>query len=195
MSQSFASTQPYSEHHRRIRRRARLISWTAVPLLFAALGLWWLFTIPACVGGSPGPTVLPLCRNFHVLPDAMIVLVAILGIYLVSALNWYAEDAFGQTRAPHTSLVLHVARNSRHAYARLDPTYRSHVRFAVEMTLWSLAAVVATVVTATTYFDVRGVNLFGFLLIAVALRLMLALYRRIRMMRQPPAPPPTVPTT
>ncbi|HXZ01421.1 MAG TPA: hypothetical protein VEI03_15610 [Stellaceae bacterium] len=195
MSQTFAGAQPHPLHYRRIRRRARLVSWAAVPLLYLALGVWWLFTVAACVGGSPGPRVTPLCRNFHWLPDVMIALIAVSALALLSALNWYAEDAFGRTRAPHASFVLHVAGNARHAYGRLDAAHRAHVRFAVEMIGWSLAAVIATLVTALTYFDIGGVNLFGFLLVAAALRLLFALYRRIRMTLHPPAAPPTVPTT
>jgi hypothetical protein len=130
------------EHHR-VRMKARLLSWIAVPLLVLAAAFWLLFNAAVCAGGSALPWELVLCRYTHVVPDVAAILVLVSAVWFVHALSTFGlallpEEQTGRRRSPRR-----YARHCRHGYRSLREDHRRAARFAIEMSGWALALSVA----------------------------------------------------
>ena len=136
----------HGEHQPRIRYRARMVSWAFAPLALAGIAVWFLFNIVMCMGGTASPLTLRLCSEFNLLPD-------VLGLFALSALCWlglalrdFGRLSGGDAEVANRTFVVRHSANARHAYRELDGEHKSHVLFALEMSAWTSAVALATLV-------------------------------------------------
>src|SRR5258706_326948 len=116
-------------HHRRIRRRARAVSWGFVPLSVVAAAVWLSYSGLVCWNEHATPAELAACRYAQVVPDMSALLIIIALGVLVFAMIAFQEEQVALVREPQESLPLHYAQKVRVGYGKLDADHQASVWF------------------------------------------------------------------
>lgn len=134
------------QHHRRIRRRARGISWVLGPALAIALAAWFAWSMVVCQVRAEN-WELAVCQNERWLPTAIAILIGVNLVMLVLALIRFSEDQTGVERPKaFTAMAAHARDRTRDGYDTLEVEHRDIVFRSLEATGWSIALGLAVLV-------------------------------------------------
>jgi hypothetical protein len=177
-------------HRRRIRRRARALSWFLAPLFILTIAVWLVFNAIFCSeGNGVSVTALRMCSHAHVLPDLSGVLVLASVGWLLFTLGGYGHELLTDEPAAGGRKALGRMRHARDGYRYLDDENRAIVSFAREMALWAAALALCTLI----FYSLELAFPMGLLTIAACATIVYRIYRRLRGFSLPRSnQPPTV---
>lgn len=124
-------------HHRRIRRKTRILRWALPPLALGAVG-YWLYAASAACQEAESAAEMTSCRVLHVVPF----LPSLLGAAVLAMIVWDLAGIGVEIHAEREGArPRRRAHHAAHGWRAIDHHHRRHIHWAA----LSLAAVTLAV--------------------------------------------------